>query len=101
MGNRPSSQPSGGPGILEVETTGQTIYSQRLSGEIQTGEALALHGLEIHLVQAHATAGDELVLEQALALEGLMPGTKFFSQAAQFNFGKVSPIQRGGNPGRF
>ena len=40
-------QPAGGPGILEVEATGQTIDIQRLSGEIQAGEALALHGFKV------------------------------------------------------
>ena len=64
-----TSQPARRPGVLEVEAARYTVDIEYFAGEIESGAEAAFHGLEIHLGQLHATAGDELVFKEALAVD--------------------------------
>ena len=65
--HRAAGDPAGGPGGLEIEAAGQAVYVKKFAGEMEAGANPAFHGFEIHLSQAHAAAGNEFVLVQALA----------------------------------
>src|SRR3989442_7413581 len=67
LGHRLPRNPARGPCGLEIESAGDAIYVEQFAGKMESGTNPALHGLEIHLAQTHAAAGDEFVLVRAFA----------------------------------
>ena len=56
-----------GPGGLEVEATGDGIYVQNFTCEVEAGTELALQGVGVDAFEGYATTGDELFLVGATA----------------------------------
>src|SRR4030095_5324361 len=54
-----AGDPSGTPGCLEIEASGQTIQVEQLSSKIEPGADTAFHGFEIHFAQTHSATSNE------------------------------------------
>ena len=65
-----SRQPARCPRGLEVESACDAVDIQYFTCEEEIIHNAALHGFEIHFVQVHAAAGDELFFEDAFAFDG-------------------------------
>ena len=68
IGDGLSSQPAATPTSLEVESTGDTIHIQQLTGHIEPWTAMTFHRGQIHLAQGDSTSSDELLTKWAPAL---------------------------------
>ena len=62
---------------------------------MQSGAVAAFHGLEVDLGQFYAAAGDELVLEHALAIDLELRGGELGGEGLQRRIADVGP-RRGG-----
>jgi hypothetical protein len=49
-----SGNPSGGPGILKVEASGDAIDIQYFPREMESGAHFAFHGFEVHFGKSHS-----------------------------------------------
>ena len=58
---------SRGPGRLEVETTGDAVDIQHLTGEVKTGNHRAAHRPRVDLPKVHATGRNEFFFEGGLS----------------------------------
>ena len=56
-----------GPGGLKVETTGDAVEVDALTGEVQSRDVSALHGFEVDGFAADSATGHELVFVGSLA----------------------------------
>ncbi len=61
-----------GPCRLEVKTSGDAIDIGHFACEKQVRAVLALQGIEVEFAQSYAATGDKLVLEFALAGDGIL-----------------------------
>ena len=61
-----------GPCRLEVKTSGDAIDIGHFACEKQVCAVLALQGIEVEFAQGYAATGDKLVLEFALAGDGIL-----------------------------
>ena len=75
-----SRQPTGRPRRLKVKPTGDTVNIQHFSREKQILYNSALHRSEIHFIQFHAAAGNELLFELSFALDDEFTGRQFFRE---------------------
>lgn len=88
----PASQPGGAPGVLEVESAGESINIQDFPSKEQPVNQPALHRLEIHLVQADAATGDKFIFEDTLAGDRKFGTGELTGESPQAGFGDVSPV---------
>ena len=72
---------SRGPGILEIEAAGDAVDVEDFAREMQPSAFPTFHGLEVDLGQLYAAAGDELVLEHALAVDLEFRGGEIISKS--------------------
>ena len=63
-----SSQPAAAPTGLKVESTGDTIHIQQLTGDIEPWTTTTFHRGQIHLAKGHSASSDELLTKWAPAL---------------------------------
>ena len=56
-----------GPGMLKVESAGDSIHVHHFTCKVQALAAATFHGLELNILQKHATTGDEFIFVGALA----------------------------------
>lgn len=60
-----------GPGGLEIEATGDGIYIQNFTSEVEAGTELAFQGVGVDVLERDAAAGDELFLVGASARDAV------------------------------
>jgi len=60
--HRESCQSATGPGGLEIKSACDAVNVEALAGEVEAGDALALHCFEINFFKGDAAAGDKLIL---------------------------------------
>ncbi len=94
---RLTRQPARRPSVLEVEAPRHAVHVEHFAGEMESGAAAAFHGLEVDLGQLHAATGDELILEEALAVDREGGRGQLRGQRLEGGIADVRPRRGGGD----
>ena len=101
LSHRKSCNPATGPGRLEIKSACDAVDIEALAGEVEAGDALALHCFEINFFKGDAAAGDELILIGGLALDIEAGVDEFFDEGGFFVFGELGPFLVFGDTNHF
>ena len=88
-----------GPGCLEIEATGDGVYIQNFTSEVEAGTELALQGVGVDTFEGYATTGDELFLVGASALDAVTVVGECLHQSVHALLAHFCPFPFGRNAG--
>ncbi len=80
-----------GPGVLKVEATGDAVDVHNFSREVEAVHKLALHRLEVDLVQRNAAARDELIFVRTLATDRECRGCQLAEKSGRLFLAELRP----------
>ena len=85
------------PGDLQVKAPGIGVQIQNLSGKVQSGAFLRLHGFGVHLRDLYAPVGDDGLLHRALPCHGEFQVLEGIKQPPALFLGDLMHRGAGGN----
>ena len=88
-----SRNPPRRPCRLKIEPARDSVDVEHLTGEIQTGKQLALHGFEVNFLELNSTGRNKLILEGALAFHLEVTSANGFGNFLQLLVGNISPLE--------
>jgi hypothetical protein len=86
---------SGCPGSLKIITASNAVDIHHFPGEIEIFAELALHCIEVDGIQTYATAGDKLIAELGLPLDGINIIRQYIHQLVEAGFPNFTPFFAG------
>ena len=91
LGSALAGYETGGPGVLEVEASGNTVNIEDFAGEEKAGGDFALHGFAVDLLEFDAAGGDKLFFVGGLALHEIEIPVEFFGNELEIFIRDIFP----------